>query len=348
MRPPRLAPASAALAVALALAACGAYTGAEEQDSPAAGTSASSRPGEPTPTPSATTTEEPASSAPATPQDAATMVAGADALRDVRVTRAGATYDVTSLWGVSCDHSGCEPTVLARSDDGFETATYRVGGYGQLSRELAPPRPPGAPRLAGCSTSVDGVTLCAGVGGITRTADGGTTWTPLADPFDRPLMIQPVVSLRPGVQALVGGGDGATLFPFDQVARLEDRRDPVVAEFGGGGELAAYTTGQVVLSDGRFLALLDAWSDDRAGRPSARHHGLWLSAADWGAYQPHEPVFTPPLPAATDGYSPFQQLAASAEPDPVIWVRTRDDQVYVSTDDAATFTLLPVRPRSPA
>jgi hypothetical protein len=188
------------------------------------------------------------------------------------------------------------------------------------------------------------VTICATTDDdIARTDDTGVTWEAVGYPFTDRLMPMPLVSLASGVDAVAGGGDGATLFPFEQVARLWSPDDVSAYRVEKVDGARGFASGAVVLSDGRILTLLADWSDDR-GRPSARHHGLWVSDGDdWASYAPVEPVFSPPLPARTSGTPPLRALAASVDPDPVIWVQTSDDRVYVSTDGAATFTELRIR-----
>ena len=272
------------------------------------------------------------------------MVARADNLNGTYVTRSGAELHARSLWAVSCDHVECAPYVLVSTSTGSDRDRYRVGSFDDLQRGIWRPRPPGAPRVGGCATSVDEVTVCGTADDdLARTDDAGVTWEPVGYPFTDPLMPMPLVSLASGVDAVAGGGDGATLFPFEQVARLWSPDDVSAYRVEEQDGATGFASGAVVLSDGRVLALLADSSDDR-GSPSSRHHGLWVSDGDnWASYTPLEPVFSPPLPAPTAGTPPLRALAASVDPDPVIWVQTSDDRVYVSTDDAATFTELRIR-----
>jgi len=272
------------------------------------------------------------------------MVGHADNLSGTYVSRSGTDYRARSLWAISCDHFECTPYVLVHTSTGATEDRYRVGSFDVLQRGIWSPRPPGAPKVGGCATSVDEVTICASPDkDLTRTDDAGVTWEGVGYPFTDSLMPMPLVSLASGVDAVAGGGDGATLFPFEQVARLWSPDDVSAYRVEKRDGARGFASGSLVLSDGRVLALLADWSDDR-GRPSGRHHGLWVSDGDdWASYTPLEPVFSPPLPAPTAGTPPLRALAASVDPDPVIWVRTSDDRVYVSTDDAATFTELRIR-----
>jgi hypothetical protein len=163
------------------------------------------------------------------------------------------------------------------------------------------------------------------------------------------LLPEDVVTLSDRTRAQVSGHDGATLLPFERVARSVDggpwERFDVPRTRGRMG----YTAGQVVLPDGRLLVLLDAWSDDRPGRPSPVWHGLWVSdGADWAAYRPWRPSFRPALPASgRRPWGPLDSLGAAIgarqTSGPVVWV-TAGNRLYVSTDGARTFREVPARP----
>jgi hypothetical protein len=159
------------------------------------------------------------------------------------------------------------------------------------------------------------------------------------------LLPWPARSLQPGTIAIAGGGDGATLFPFQRVVRSTDagatwRRFDVPLFDGERG----YSAGHVVATDGRLLVLLDHFSGDRPHRPSARHHGLWSSRGpDWASYRPVRVRLAPDQEPAPDGWSPVASLSASADPDPVLWVTTWDHRAYVSTDQARSFQEVRVR-----
>jgi hypothetical protein len=294
----------------------------------------STRPSTPPSTPTASSVEDPGA-----------LVARADALLGTYVRRTGSSYVARSLWGVACDHFKCAPSVLVTTSGSSATDRYRVGSYQRLQGGIWSPRPPGAPARGGCATSVGDVTTCvANDGAFTRTDDGGRTWQAVAYPFADRLMPGPLVSLATGVDAVVGGGDGATLMPFEQVARLSSGDDLGVYRVEHPDGVMGYSSGSVLLSDGRILTLLADWSDDTLKSSSRRHHGLWVSdGEDWAAYGPTEPEFSPPLVAHPHGESPLTSLSASVDPDPVIWVQTWDLRVYVSTDDAATFSEIPIR-----
>ena len=208
------------------------------------------------------------------------LVEHADNLYGVRVERDGAELRSTSVWGISCDHYGCDPSVLVRrrGDD----RTYEVGAWEDLQEALWP----GASRPD--------------------------------NPFGPGRLAQPVASLRPGVEALIGGGDGATLLPFELVSKNGGAPQRIMEPRG------TQTAGAVVLADGRLLALLTS----EPGR-----HALWVSDGDdWTRYVPYDV-----------GPSRATSLGASAAPDPVVWLETSDYGVFVSTDDATTFSALQIR-----
>lgn len=152
-----------------------------------------------------------------------------------------------------------------------------------------------------------------------------------------------VPSLRQGTRVAIGGGDGATLLPFEKVAVSEEYDDWSVARLPRFEGERAYVSGGVLLRDGRLLVLLDHFSDDRAGRPSDRHHGLWASAdSRLGRYAPYRPRFVPALVPPADGWGPLVSVSATTDPDPVVWATTWDQRVYVSTDGARRFRRLAV------
>ncbi len=181
----------------------------------------------------------------------------------------------------------------------------------------------------------------------------GYEWFPVpTPPGPRPdlaelegLLQSPAHTTVDRVRAVVGGGDGATLFPFQAVARSTDRgatwRRFDVPRFDG--EMA-YVSGEAVLPGGRLLVLLSNFSDDRRGDPSPRHHGLWVSlGGDWSSYTELVPTFDPPLLPTEHGWPSAVGVGASPEGGGVVWVTTWDDRLYVSTDGAATFREIPAR-----
>lgn len=176
---------------------------------------------------------------------------------------------------------------------------------------------------------------------------------PAAPPGMRGLMVSTVVSLAPGVRALVGGGDGATLFPFQATARSTDGgRTWTTFEVPRVDGERGYLAGEVVLPDGRLLVMVADWSGDRRDRPSRRHHGLWVSdEADWSSFSPYRPASTPPPSEVARGedlplagrWSSLEGLSVDAASG-VMWVETQDDRLHVSTDGARTFREIPARP----
>lgn len=171
---------------------------------------------------------------------------------------------MTAMWSLDRRPGRRTWHALAQSDDGFRTGSYTVGSSQRLQRAVWPSGPnETAPEVA------------AHLGGH--------------------LMPWPATSLAVDVLAVVGGGDGATLFPFERVMRSVDGgatwRRFDLPRFGGD---MAYSGGHVVTTDGRLVALLDHFSDDRPGRPSDRVHGLWTSdGGDWSTYSPLLPRMSP-------------------------------------------------------
>jgi hypothetical protein len=228
----------------------------------------------------------------------------------VQVT-AGGDLHVVSWWRLHLDRWRTRQAI-ATSDDGFATAAYegwtQKGFYGATS---APdlPEPPAAENLLAWSL---------------------------------PSLVE---SPSEGTMAYALGGDGATLFPFEQTARSTDGGESwTTYDVERVDDEVAYLNGGVVLSDGRLLVLLGNWSNDRPHRPSSIHHGLWVSEGDdWGRYAPWEPTYSPPLEATADGWHPVTSLEATWWRREVIWSITSSGLLYVSTDDARTFTVIPAR-----
>jgi hypothetical protein len=249
---------------------------------------------------------------------------------------------VTSAWVLN------GRTATTTSDDGFATSTLAMVDRRERFLPLGPPRPAGAPKNGSCAEVQGGIDLCSdfheGRFSLRWTSDAGTTWSghAFAQP---PLLCGAQTSLRAGTFASVCGGDGATLLPYELALRSATSgktwQSFELPLFDG---QRAYVSGSVVTSDGRLLSLLDNFSDDRPNRPSATHHGLYVSVrSNWSSYSVFEPRFSPPLAQTREGWSPLRGLSAQVEPDPVIFATTWDDRVYISTDDAATFQETPVR-----
>lgn len=199
--------------------------------------------------------------------------------------------------------------VLATSDDDARKVAYRTGSQRRLLEAMRLPEPM-PPRLHEA-------------GG--RRMGNLNAW--------------PAQSLRPGTYAIAGGGDGATLFPFQRVLRSTDAgttwRRFDVPLFGAE---RAYSSGHVVATDGRLLVLVGHLSGDRAHDPSDLHHGLWVSDGDeWSSYRPLPVRLAPDQKRPPAGWSAITTLAASAGHDPVLWVTTWDHRAYVSLDDARSF-----------
>ncbi|WP_164477840.1 beta propeller repeat protein [Nocardioides pantholopis] len=194
----------------------------------------------------------------------------------------------------------------------------------------------------------DGTLLGVVPGGPARTSravwssDGGASWRDEVLATEPGALLAPVPTARPGVLALVEGGDGATLFPFERLHRSQD---------GGAswesvdlpGEPRAYLTGAAVLPDGRLLAGIEAWSDDRLHRPSARPLGLYLSAGpDWARLAPAR--VGAPFTARNEPGT-YRQVAMDTTADGVaVYAQPGTaDQLYVSRDGGRRWRELAAR-----
>ncbi|MDN4175498.1 hypothetical protein QWY28_21220 [Nocardioides sp. SOB77] len=243
----------------------------------------------------------PAAAVPEVDRGRAIAEAPTSVLRSATVRRTRAGLVVTAWWGCP-DAQSCSlaDQAVAGSGDDFETATYE-----QVTRRRA------AERL------------------------GGPLRGPVAVPGLDGLLTQEADSLLPGTRAVLGGGDGATLLPFQQVARRVAGGAWQVFEAPLVDGERGYVTSAVVLSDGRLLVLLPAWSGDRAGRPSTVHHGLWVSDGDdWSSYRPW-----------SGDPGGVQDLRADPREGGVLWMVAADDvaPLLVSTDGGRTLRAVRAR-----
>lgn len=213
-------------------------------------------------------------------------------------------YNVAAWWALRRGNKVYE--AIATSDDRFESAGYQRGSWTRWAKRQPPAK------------KVPGPAIAAFKGLITS----------------------PVESLAPGIRAFVGGGDGATLLPFQAVARSRQGgpwQAYVVPQTHGD---QAYDEGDLVLPDGRFLVLINAWSSDRGPtKPGPEYHGLWVSAGeDWAKYTPYHPSFSPALGPSDQVASIQAEPGASRQaPHGFVVATTRENRVYVSTDGAQTF-----------
>jgi hypothetical protein len=118
--------------------------------------------------------------------------------------------------------------------------------------------------------------------------DGGKTWSGRPIPHVRQgrELVWPLPTAHDGAQAVLVGGDGATLFPWDRVLRTPNGRAWTAYE--GPHDPTGYVGFGVVLPDRRLLLGVDAWSDEPLGpvpRPGSRPVG-WYAAADWAHLEP--------------------------------------------------------------
>ena len=115
--------------------------------------------------------------------------------------------------------------------------------------------------------------------------DGGATWHEQAGASDGTLT-QSFVASTPDTHVLVGGSDGATLFPFSQIRRLEGDGDwSVVVPVD---DPMAYVGPTAVLPDGRFVASIQYWSDNglASEQPKGTPPGIHVSVGDhWSTYE---------------------------------------------------------------
>lgn len=282
----------------------------------------------------------PSSDSPPAPLDLEALVTGGDAvLSHTKVTRDKQDYEVASVW--IARRTRVRQTYILVTEGTGRTTTYERVMWKEARKALYS-TPRGAPDLGSCASLIGGVDLCTSQrpAELSWTEDHGATWRRHPSALEG-LLLDPVESLDPGTLAVIGGGDGATLFPLDRFERSLDGGDTWSSQdFAAFDGARAYVNGGVVLGDGRLLAVLGNFSDDRPNRPADRVHGLYVSnGQDWTDLAPLRATFDPPLPD-TGVASAIESVSGSVAPDPVVWVETFEGPIYVSTDDAATFTRL--------
>lgn len=175
--------------------------------------------------------------------------------------------------------------------------------------------------------------------------DGGASWREQVLATGPNAMVSPLVSARPGVLAVVEGADGATLFPFLHVHRSRDG-GATWETFDMPRDPQAYVGAAAVLPDGRLLANLEAWSDERRNRPGARPAGLYVSAGlDWSDLSP-VPVGAPFSVADPNGYHPVAMDTTTAGVAAYAYDGaggTAADRLYVSRDAGRRWRALVAR-----
>jgi hypothetical protein len=110
--------------------------------------------------------------------------------------------------------------------------------------------------------------------------DGGASWNKrllVEDGSDLVNVIES--SSSDDVMAVVQGGDGATLFPFDTVHRSTDG-GATWQMFDESPDDMAFLGWTLITPEGSLLVHIEGWSDEQRGRPSARPIGLYQSNGD--------------------------------------------------------------------
>lgn len=119
--------------------------------------------------------------------------------------------------------------------------------------------------------------------------DGGETWSEHDLPGEATSLFGLTPSGDPGTTAVIGGADGATLFPFVDVSRL-DRASGAWQQTLQPRDPRAYVGSQAVLPDGRLLVDVQVWSDATLEKPGARTNGVYTSdGRDWSTLVRLEP-----------------------------------------------------------
>lgn len=227
----------------------------------------------------------------------------------------------SNLWAVTVHRRG-EPT------------RYRAASRREADRLLWADEQLGR----SCAAQTGGRQLCLDVGQrpprlTLGPADDDTAVRELRVTLPRGLNHAVAPSMSDSVVAVVSGGDGATLHPFQTVTVSRD---------GGGtwqqhalplfrGE-RAYTAGSVVLTDGRLLTALEGFGSDRAHHRLPVRRGLWVSTNDdWTAFEPFDAL--PALRTPPGELGTVDSLGVASDRGPaVLWILGVDGRLHLSTD----------------
>lgn len=137
--------------------------------------------------------------------------------------------------------------------------------------------------------------------------DGGATWQESSGAGEaHGPMLAGFVASADDTHVVVRGGDGATLFPFEQIRRLDSPDSWTVTEVSD--DPMAYVGPTGFLPDGRFLASVQSWSDNNlpGKKLKGTPPGIYVSVGgDWSTYERIEsgpPFDTPAVfqPMVTD------------------------------------------------
>lgn len=167
-------------------------------------------------------------------------------------------------------------------------------------------------------------------GSVVWSENGGVTWEqhPLPPEF-RNKLVQQVPNAWPGSMAFVVGGDGATLFPFDQAYRsLDGGKTWDTIDIPGPDR--PYVSWSLTQYDGSLLTLLDSWSDDRGAKhPGAHPHGFYQSnGTDWSDLDAVRPL--PVDLAGPDEVSVVDWYGGVVGEAVTIWVQDGQERIYES------------------
>jgi hypothetical protein len=170
--------------------------------------------------------------------------------------------------------------------------------------------------------------------------DGGATWAESAGASDT--LLQSFVTSARDVHVLVGGGDGATLFPFGEIRRLDDGDSWSVTPLPRTPR--AYVGVTAVLPDGRFLADVQAWSDTRrvGAARKGTPPGLYVSDGDdWASYSRLE--LGEPFADEARNVPDLRYVAVAGDGTTLGAIGPDGRSWWTSTDLGASWTEQPVR-----
>ncbi len=173
--------------------------------------------------------------------------------------------------------------------------------------------------------------------------DGGRNWDSQPFPPDfRNLLVDVISSEAPGVMAFVAGGDGATLFPFSKVYGSLDGGATWSTFEESPGDMA-YVSWSLVQPNGSLLVSLDAWSDDRAGKPGSHPRGFYRSnGGNWSDLTFVDDSAEPDPEFLNSGYS-VDDYTVDGSGEVRLWVSDYRGRTYESGPGIDSWTEIPAR-----
>jgi hypothetical protein len=254
------------------------------------------------------------------------------------VDAAGGMRDVTMDDGAPSPLRQAE-TLLPELTRG--RSAFAVGPTASLVHAV--PVPPDSNVTQQADGQLVAVTQANPNGSVAVSDDGGATWHPSSLDTGRGALLWPAESAGQTL-GIAERADGATLFPFVATWRSADAGrswERAIPSIEGAAGDTAYISGTVVLPDGRLLVCVEAWSDERRGRPSTHPYGLYVSnGTDWSSFSPvSQPTPTDVETGAFVSIVGSEFSGGTAR----VYLKVGSDRIYATVDAGASWEQVSVR-----